>query len=258
MNKSFILSQCRLQALFFLLSTSLWCLSPFARKPPQTKKPNLQNVAQDFSLIRDKMVETQILSRGIKDSRLLDVLRKVPRHRFIPFPFWDLAYSDRPLPIGKNQTISQPYIVAYMTENLQLKGHEKVLEIGTGSGYQAAVLSELSKSVYSVEIICDLAQQANTMLKHLKYQVQVKCDDGYRGWPEQGPFDAIIITAAAPKVPEPLIDQLKLGGRMIMPLGNDYQELILIEKIESGLRSKRLIPVKFVPMTGAVRAKSSK
>ncbi len=254
MNKSFILSQCRLQALFFLLSTSLWCLSPYVRKPNTTKKPTLENVARDFSLIRDKMVATQISSRGIKDTRLLEILRKVPRHRFIPFAFWDLAYSDRPLPIGGDQTISQPYIVAYMTEHLELKGHEKVLEIGTGSGYQAAILSQLSKKVFSIEIICDLAQQASTMLNHLKYHVQVKCDDGYKGWPEHGPFDAIIITAAAPKVPEPLLDQLKVGGRMIMPLGNDYQELILIEKNKSGIRSKRLIPVRFVPMTGAVRS----
>ena len=254
MNKSFILSQSRLQALFFLLTTSLWCLSPYARKPHQTKKPTLQNVARDFSLNRDKMVETQIVSRGINDLSLLEVFRKVPRHRFIPFAFWDLAYSDRPLPIGDDQTISQPYIVAYMTEQLELKGHEKVLEIGTGSGYQAAILSQLSKKVFSIEIICDLAQQASTMLNHLKYPVQVKCDDGYKGWPEQGPFDAIIITAAAPKVPEPLIDQLKIGGRMIMPLGKDYQELILLEKNKSGLSSKRLIPVKFVPMTGAVRS----
>ena len=254
MNKSFILSPLRLQALFLLFSIQTWCLSPYARKPHDTKKPTLRSVARDFSLARDAMVDTQIAPRGITDTRLLDILRKIPRHRFIPFKFWDLAYTDRPLPIGDDQTISQPYIVAYMTQQLELKGHEKVLEIGTGSGYQAAVLSELSNKVYSIEIICDLAQQASTMLNHLRYPVQVKCDDGYKGWPEQGPFDAIIITAAAPKVPEPLIDQLKIGGRMIMPLGSDYQELILLEKIKSGVRSKRLIPVRFVPMTGAVRS----
>tara|TARA_B100000674_G_C37834378_1_gene912130 strand:+ start:352 stop:1119 length:768 start_codon:yes stop_codon:yes gene_type:complete len=250
---SFISNCYRLQALFLLLSTTSWCLSPYARKPNHPLKPTVQNVARDFSLAREKMVETQILARGIKDIRLLESLRRVPRHRFVPFKFWDLAYTDRPLPIGDDQTISQPYMVAYMTQQLELKGHEKVLEIGTGSGYQAAVLSELSNKVYSIEIICDLAQQASTMLNHLKYQVQVKCDDGYKGWPENGPFDAIMITAAAPKVPEPLLEQLKAGGRMIMPLGNNYQELILIEKKQHGTSSRRLIPVRFVPMTGEVR-----
>ena len=201
MSISFISSCYRLQLLFLLFSTISWGLSPYARKQNQPKKPTLTNVARDFSLHREKMVATQILARGIKNTRLLDSFRKVPRHRFIPFQFWDLAYSDRPLPIGDDQTISQPYIVAYMTEQLRLKGHETVLEIGTGSGYQAAILSELVKKVYSIEIICDLAQQASTILNHLKYRVQVKCDDGYKGWPENGPFDAIIVTAAAPKVP---------------------------------------------------------
>ncbi len=204
-----------------------------------------------FQAARKRMVETQIRARGVKDSRVLKAMEKVPRHQFVPEHLWDEAYFDEPLPIGYGQTISQPYVVAYMTEQLKLTGEEKVLEIGTGSGYQAAILAELAKVVYSIEIIPELGRQAAEVLKKLGYQnVHVRIGDGYRGWPEAAPFDAIILTAAPDHVPQPLLDQLKVGGRMILPLGDFYQDLVLITKTEKGIKKERKIPVRFVPMTG--------
>lgn len=205
-----------------------------------------------FAVKRAEMVTQQIIGRGIKDARVLTAMRKVPRHKFIPESEYQHAYDDSPLPIGYDQTISQPYIVAYMTEALHLTGSERVLEIGTGSGYQAAVLSELAKEVYTIEIVVPLCKQAGERLEELGYRnVHVLCGDGYSGWPEFAPFDAIIITAAPAHIPEPLIKQLKSGGRMVAPVGRLYQELVLISKDEQGVvKRKKLLPVRFVPMTG--------
>jgi protein-L-isoaspartate(D-aspartate) O-methyltransferase len=209
------------------------------------------NPKGDFKAMREKMVETQIKARGVKDPRVLSALVKVERHRFVPEKYLDSAYSDQPLPIGEGQTISQPYIVALMTELLELKGNEKVLEIGTGSGYQAAILAELTKEVYTIEIIESLASKASKTLSELGYQnVTVKAGDGYLGWPEAAPFDAIIVTAAPDHIPKPLIDQLKEGGRMVVPVGTHTQELLKIVKRSGKIETTSVIPVLFVPMTG--------
>lgn len=211
---------------------------------------------------RHRMVRTRIArgapGREVGDERVLEAMRRVPRHRFVPEERRDAAYRDQPLPIGHGQTISQPYVVAFMTEKLRLEEGEKVLEIGTGSGYQAAVLSELTPKVYTIEIIEELAELARERLKRLGYSppVKVRQGDGYYGWEEHAPFDAVIVTAAAGHVPPPLLKQLKPGGRMIIPVGGTFQvqRLILITKDEEGqTRSESLMPVRFVPMTGRVR-----
>jgi len=201
---------------------------------------------------RAQMVKSQIQARGVRDRLVVEAMRKVPRHLFVPAHLTQMAYLDFPLPIGEGQTISQPYIVAFMTESLQLKGGEKVLEIGTGSGYQAAVLAEIVQAVYTIEIIPSLGNQAEALLKKMGYEnIQVKIGDGYRGWQEYAPYDAIIVTAAPKFIPQPLVDQLRTGGRMIIPVGESYQELILITRQEDGtVRKKSLLPVRFVPMTG--------
>jgi protein-L-isoaspartate(D-aspartate) O-methyltransferase len=209
------------------------------------------NPEGDFKSMREKMVETQIKGRGVKDPRVLSALLKVERDRFVPEEYINSAYSDQPLPIGEGQTISQPYIVAIMTELLELKGEEKVLEIGTGSGYQAAILGELVKEVYTIEIIETLASMAKKRLSGLGYKnIKVKAGDGYLGWPEAAPFDAIIITAAPDHIPKPLIEQLKEGGRMIVPVGTYTQELKKIIKRSGKIETTDIIPVVFVPMTG--------
>jgi protein-L-isoaspartate(D-aspartate) O-methyltransferase len=209
-----------------------------------------------FAAAREKMVLGQIFARGVRDQRVLAAMKKVPRHAFVPPGHRDHSYRDLPLPIGGGQTISQPYVVAYMTEQLRLKGNERVLEVGTGSGYQAAVLAELCKEVYTIEIVESLARQAETDLKRLGYKnVQVRTGDGYRGWPGKAPFDAIIVTAAPDHVPQPLLDQLKVGGRMVLPVGGREQELILITRDEKGLHRSRLLAVRFVPMTGEAQQK---
>lgn len=201
--------------------------------------------------VRKQMVEQQIMERGIKDREVVEAMLKVERHEFVPEEFRDMAYTDGPLPIGEGQTISQPYIVAYMTEALKLKSGDRVLEIGTGSGYQAAVLAEIAKEVCTVEIIETLGRNAEKKLKELGYKnIRVKIGDGYRGWPEYAPFDAIIVTAAPEKIPQPLMDQLASGGRMIIPVGDIWQELILIEKHDGKITKKEILPVRFVPMTG--------
>jgi protein-L-isoaspartate(D-aspartate) O-methyltransferase len=200
---------------------------------------------------RLRMVETQIAARGVTDERVLLAMRKVPRHRFVPADVRAQAYSDHPLPIGYQQTISQPYIVAFMSEALQLDGTEKVLEIGTGSGYQAAVLARLAADVYSIEIVPELADRAKKTLRSEGFdRVHLRTGDGYRGWPEAAPFDAIMLTAAPDHVPEPLLEQLAVGGRLILPVGRGFQQLVLIEKTESGIERHALAPVRFVPMTG--------
>lgn len=202
---------------------------------------------------RQQMVETQIVRRNITDQNVLDAMKAVPRHLFVAERYRREAYDDHPLPIAGGQTISQPYIVAIMTELIQIDSSSKVLEIGTGSGYQAAVLGEISDSVYSIEIIPELADRASELLDSLNYQnVHVKYGDGYQGWPEESPFDAIIVTAAAPEIPQPLINQLKIGGRMIIPVGEGHQDLILITKSKTGIVKKSIIPVRFVPMTGEI------
>jgi len=201
------------------------------------------------------MVREQIEARGVTDENVLAAMRKVPRHEFVPERWVDSAYDDGPLPIGYDQTISQPYIVALMTELLQLTPQSKVLEIGTGSGYQAAVLDEIAREVYSIEIIEPLATAAAERLKRLGYgKVQVKLGDGYLGWPEHAPFDAIIVTAGAEQVPPPLIEQLKPGGRMVIPIGEvaGRQSLVLVEKSTTGkVTQQHVAPVAFVPLTRA-------
>ena len=200
------------------------------------------------------MVRETIEARGIRDPRTLAALRKVPRHELVPAVLADRAYEDRPLPIGHDQTISQPYIVAFMTEALGLRGGEKVLEVGTGSGYQAAVLAEIAALVYTIEIVEPLAERARADLARLGYRtVQVRAGDGYKGWPEAAPFDAIIVTAAAPRIPEPLKAQLKDGGRLVIPVGEDDQSLVVVTRNGSRYEERTVLPVRFVPMTGAVR-----
>jgi protein-L-isoaspartate(D-aspartate) O-methyltransferase len=205
----------------------------------------------DFKAMREKMVETQIKTRGIKDPRVLSAMLKVERHLFVPKEFQTSAYSDQPLPIGEGQTISQPYIVALMTELLGLKGGERVLEVGTGSGYQAAILAELAKEVYTIEIVETLANTAKRLLLQLGYQnIMVKAGDGYLGWPEAAPFDAIIVTCAPDHIPKPLLEQLKEEGRLVVPVGTYSQELKKIIKRGGKIETTDVIPVIFVPMTG--------
>ena len=202
-----------------------------------------------FTLKRQKMVKEQIEGRGITNQRVLEVMRKVPRHLFVPASLQNLAYDDSPLPIGQGQTISQPYIVAYMTEAAKISPQDRVLEVGTGSGYQAAVLGELAKEVYTIEIVKPLAESARLLLEKSGYKnVKVKWGDGYQGWKEQAPFDAIIVTAAPAEVPEELVKQLKIGGRMVVPIGGFFQELYLITKTKTGIKKETLLPVRFVPM----------
>jgi len=204
-----------------------------------------------FSHKRWEMLETQIISRGIKDSNVIKAMLKVPRHKFIPEKLRILAYNDSPVPIGFDQTISQPYIVALMTELLRLKENNKVLEVGTGSGYQAVLLAEMGCEVFTVEILEPLASNAQKIIRELGYnKIYLKTGDGYRGWPEYAPFDAIIVSAAPEHTPQPLIDQLKEGGRLVIPVGDLYQELIIIHKTSKGIEKKNVTPVRFVPMTG--------
>jgi protein-L-isoaspartate(D-aspartate) O-methyltransferase len=211
----------------------------------------LQSASDEYRAAREQMVREQIEDRGVRDARVLAALRKVPRHLFVPPEERGEAYNDYPLAIGHGQTISQPYIVAYMTEALELKPRDRVLEIGTGSGYQAAILAELVTEVYSIEIVEALAKEAEARLHRLGYSsVQVRAGDGYRGWPEAAPFDAIIVTAAPDHIPQPLVDQLREGGRMVLPLGLWDQELVRLRRSPSGILRETLLPVRFVPMTG--------
>jgi protein-L-isoaspartate(D-aspartate) O-methyltransferase len=215
------------------------------------KKEKMQDSQDRFAEIRSAMVQNQIKARGVRDNRVLEAMREVPRHLFVPDKYQGDAYRDEPLPIGSGQTISQPYIVAYMTEQLDLEGDERVLEIGTGSGYQAAILAELSDSVFTIEIIPELSEKARQVVESLGYRnVQFKVGDGYQGWPEKAPFDAVIVTAAPDHVPQPLLDQMGTDGRMMIPVGDFFQELYLIRKTKRGFKKERKLPVRFVPMTG--------
>ena len=206
----------------------------------------------DFALARRKMVQEQLLARGIKDERVLRAMMKVPRHLFLEEGLWSQAYGDFPLPIGEGQTISQPYIVALMTEALRLKGDEKVLEVGTGSGYQAAILAELAERVFSIERISSLAAKARRILDELGYaNVLIKVSDGTYGWEEEAPFDGIIVTAGAPEIPKTLLRQLKVGGRLVIPVGNEYsQTLLRIARKESGYKEEDLGGCRFVRLIG--------
>lgn len=203
---------------------------------------------------RARMVDTQIAARGVRDPRVLAAMKKVPRHLFVDPAARGQAYEDHPVPIGNNQTISQPYIVALMTELLELPARGRVLEIGTGSGYQSAVLGEMAAEVYSIEILPELAKAAGDKLKELGYtNVEVRAGDGYRGWPEHAPFDGIVVTAAPERIPQPLLDQLAIGGRMVIPVGGFFQELKVFTKDKDGrVTEKDIIPVRFVPMTGEI------
>lgn len=227
-----------------LLAASAVCLVLAARTA----------VAQsDLAAARDRMVQEQIVARGVSDTAVLRAMRAVPRHRFVPDSLRARAYDDRPLPIGEGQTISQPYVVAYMTEQLALTPRSRVLEVGTGSGYQAAILADLAREVYSIEIVPALGRSAEARLRELGYaRVHVRIGDGYAGWPEAAPFDAIIVTAAAENVPQPLVAQLKPGGRMVLPVGPEDgdQLLVLVQKSDDGVGTvtRVLLPVRFVPL----------
>jgi protein-L-isoaspartate(D-aspartate) O-methyltransferase len=216
--------------------------------------------ASDFAAQRQHMVQQQLNTRGINDQRVLAAMAKVPREEFVPSESRVASYEDGPLPIGYGQTISQPYIVAFMTEQLRPKPSDRVLEVGTGSGYQAAILAELVSDVYSIEIVEPLAKNGEATLQRLGYKnVHVKIGDGYKGWPETAPFDAIIVTCAPDKVPQPLVDQLKDGGRMVIPVGDKFaQQLYLLEKKNGQLKQSATLPVRFVPMTSEAEKKSEK
>lgn len=236
----------RRKVILFLIVSCLMVFSSCREKGVRVNNEDLEKK-------RKAMVAEQIEARGVKDRRVLEAMEKVPRHEFVPEKYRPFAYEDSPLPIGEGQTISQPYIVALMTESLNLEGDEKVLEVGTGSGYQAAVLSELSKEVYTIEILEPLAERAEELLQRLGYRnVKVKYGDGYLGWEEYAPFDGIIVTCAPDHIPQPLIDQLAEGGRMVIPVGEVHfiQVLKIVEKREGKLSVWNVIPVRFVPMTG--------
>lgn len=206
--------------------------------------------AQDREKDREEMVNVQIKARGVKHAATLSAMRKVPRHLFVPADQEPHAYEDRPLPIGYGQTISQPYIVAYMTEMVDPQPAHRVLEIGTGSGYQAAVLAEIVNNVYTIEIVEKLGTQAQSHLNKLKYKnITAKTGDGYYGWKEHAPFDAIVVTAAAEHIPPPLIEQLKEGGKMIIPVGSPFmvQQLMMVRKVNGKIRTTSMMPVRFVP-----------
>jgi len=209
-----------------------------------------KDIKDPFAQSRNNMVEDQIVRRGVEDQKVLDAMRQVPRHLFVPPELESYAHDDRPLLIGEDQTISQPYIVAYMTEQLFLTGDERVLEIGTGSGYQTAVLAEIVKEVYTIEIKKLLAKRAQTVFDQLGYgNITAKCDDGYLGYKQQAPFEAIMITAAPKQIPRPLVNQLTIGGKMIVPIGSLFQELVLITRVDKNqFDQKPLLPVRFVPM----------
>ncbi|HEX6901299.1 MAG TPA: protein-L-isoaspartate(D-aspartate) O-methyltransferase [Thermoanaerobaculia bacterium] len=220
------------------------CLAPAAWLP-----------AEDFAQARRKMVEEQVRSRGVTDARVLAAMEAVPRHLFVPDGERVRAYTDSPLPIGAGQTISQPYIVALMTSLLDVQPGDRILEVGTGSGYQAAVLSRLARQVYSIEIIEHLANRARRTLETVGYNnVEVLVGDGYKGWPEEAPFDGIIVTAAPPRIPEPLLRQLKTGGKLVIPVGEGYQDLeVLTKRADGDFDRTKVLPVRFVPMTGQVQ-----
>jgi len=234
---------CRVQRVWQCLVAAALAATACGQKP---------SLPSDLAAERQRMVQQQLMPRGIKDKRVLAAMAKVPREEFVPADARAASYEDGPLPIGYDQTISQPYIVAFMTEQLRLSPTDRVLEVGTGSGYQAAILAELAGEVYTIEIVAPLAQSAEAALQRLGYKnVHVKLGDGYKGWPENAPFDAIIVTCAPDKVPQLLTDQLKENGRMIIPVGDRFaQQLYLLEKKNGQLKESVTLPVRFVPMSG--------
>ncbi len=207
---------------------------------------------KDYTDERLNMVDSQLVRRGIKDKRVLDAMSKVPRHLFVPPEVTSVAYTDQPLSIGESQTISQPYMVALMSECLELRGGEKILEMGTGSGYQTAILAELGFSVYTIERIITLSVRAQRTLKHLGYEnIKFNVGDGTLGWPENAPYDGIMVTAGAPKISQVLIDQLSEGGRIVLPVGNSFsQELVVVSKINGKIKTKNICGCMFVPLIG--------
>ena len=213
---------------------------------------------QAWDEARRRMVANHIAARGVHDSKVLQAMRKVPRHLFVPAAMQTKAYQDTALPIGHGQTISQPYIVAYMTQAARILPTDRVLEIGTGSGYQDAVLACLSLEVYTIEIVEPLGRRAKSLLESLGYEnIRFRIGDGYDGWPERAPFDAIVVTAAPLQVSQPLLDQLRVGGRMILPLGGRGQKLVRMTRTARGLKREILLPVKFVPMAGKARERTN-
>jgi len=220
-----------------------------AADTPAVRADAAQAAADEHARARERMVREQIAARGIESPRVLAAMRKVPRHLFVPQNLQRAAYADQPLPIGLGQTISQPYIVAYMSEAADIAPDEKVLEIGTGSGYQAAILGELAKEVYTIEIVPELAERARAVLQQLGYaNVTVKAGDGYQGWPEHAPFDAIVVTAAPPEIPAALRAQMAMGGTMVVPVGDWDQQMVILERTPKGITERRTLPVRFVPM----------
>ena len=227
------------------------CSTKWSSIVPEESRHAQEPESDLYARLREKMVREQLQARDIRDSRVIASMLKVPRHEFVPENLVQAAYEDNALPLSMRQTISQPYIVAYMTQALKLRGTEKVLEIGTGSGYQAAVLAEIVPDVYTIEILPELQAKAQVILAKLGYRnIHSRTGDGYMGWPEAAPFDCIIVTAAPSKVPQPLLDQLKEGGRLVIPIGEMNQDLVVYEKRPDGMARKTLIPVRFVPMTG--------
>ncbi|MEO1005202.1 MAG: protein-L-isoaspartate(D-aspartate) O-methyltransferase [Cyanobacteria bacterium J06638_38] len=246
--------------IFGLTAIALWgCYILLARFPangakrlpnsPRLQKPESNLETEQTESLRRQMVQYQLQDRGIKDRRVLAAMSKIPRHQFVDLSWRDVAYSDRPLPIGHSQTISQPYIVAYMSEAAEIAAGDLVLEIGTGCGYQTAVLGELAQEVYTVEVIPQLAHRARDILDKLEYQnVHIKTGDGYQGWLEHAPYQAIVVTAAPQKVPQALIDQLAEGGKLVIPVGTLYQQLLVLTKTTEGIVTQPTISVRFVPM----------
>jgi protein-L-isoaspartate(D-aspartate) O-methyltransferase len=252
-------------ALVFIAAVPGWAGAKEPQDGPPARKPYASSVAPEpedaaarehFARLRRQMVEDQLRARDITDRKVLDAMARVPRHRFVPLEIRELAYRDRALPIGHAQTISQPYIVALTTHLVRPAPAKRALDIGTGSGYQAAILAELCKSVCTIEIVAPLADSARTRLAALGYKnIEVRAGDGYRGWPERAPFDIITVAAAAGEIPEPLVAQLAPGGRLVMPVGESLQELILVEKRGDGSLEKRsIVPVAFVPLTGEAQS----
>ncbi|MFC1799958.1 protein-L-isoaspartate(D-aspartate) O-methyltransferase [Candidatus Eisenbacteria bacterium] len=227
----------------------LFCVSLFTSLGCQGGSPTQ---TEGFDSARKRMVEKQIIARGIEDERVIGAMLKVPRHEFVPAKYSHYSYRDTPLPIGHDQTISQPYIVALMTDEMNLSSADRVLEVGTGSGYQAAVLAEIVADVYTVEIVQPLGEAARDRLEALGYEnVHVRIGDGYEGWEENAPFDRIIVTCAPTEIPQPLVDQLKEGGIMVIPVGNaGFQYLYRVKKVGGEAETEKVIPVSFVPLTG--------
>lgn len=240
-------------ALVLLVLLLATCEERRAETAPPSAAPAAE--VDDRAEERARMVAEQM--RDVTDPRVLEAMRAVPRHRFVPEEQRRLAYADQPLPIGHEQTISQPYIVALMTALAEVERGDRVLEIGTGSGYQAAVLAQLGAEVYTIEIVAPLGERAAVLLEGLGYaNVHARVGDGYRGWPEHAPFEAILLTAAPAEIPQPLLDQLAVGGRLVAPVGSADQELVVVTRTEEGYLRRSVIPVRFVPMTGEAQERT--